>query len=410
MHLNINVSPPLAGSAYDEAVKAVNKEVSIPGFRSGKAPLTLIKQRFDKQIKSEWHNVLLNRAFSEFLESTGLYPFQNERSVKKAEIKSISKENGAELVIEYEMAPEVPDVDYSSLSLVPVDRQPVTEENVDHALHEIQLHYCQWEPITDRSVQEGDFVDLDIEALENPPRSISQDMRFEVSPKEMGAWMRKLIIGKSANETVEGVSEKDESLKDLSGSEFIPTHCRITIKEIWKSELPALDDDLASKVGVSNIEELKTRIRKNLENQSDQEQKNKLRAQIENRVLEKYPFDIPASLIEVQRKEIVAQRLAQLKKHEHSQEKLSEMTKAIEENVLDELVRAYRLYFLVHKIAKNENINVYENEVYREGLRQAAEGNSYLLNNLENEEIRSKLYVNILTRKVLDFVVEKLSG
>ena len=411
IHLEISVSPKAVSKSYTEAIKAVNKEVSIPGFRTGKAPQALIKQRFDKQIRHEWHNHVLNEAFTEFMHTSHLLPFQQyNQSISKAEVKSISLENGAELVIEYEAKPEAPDINIAEIHVNSKPKQPVTEELVDETIHQIQLHHSKWEAVTDRPVAEGDFVDLDIEALENPPRNICQDMRFEMAPKKMGTWMRNLILGKNVNESVEGLSEKDESSLDPS-QDFIPTQCKITIKAIWKAELPPLDNELAAKVGIKAIEELRDAVKKDVENRHEREHRNELRAQVEKQILEKYPFDIPASLIDKQSKNTIANRKQQINKNDYSPDRLAELYKEMEANVLIELTDAYRLFFITQQIAHRENISVYESEIYREAFNIAQQNNDYeLLSNLENEEIKSKIYVNVLTAKVLDFILDKISS
>lgn len=411
VHLDVSVSPKSVSKSYNDAIKAVNKEVSIPGFRSGKAPQALIKQRFETQIRHEWHNLVLNEAFTEFMQTSHVLPFQQyNQSISKAEVKSISLENGAELVIEYEARPETPDINIGEIHANAKPKQPVTEDLIDETIHQIQLHHSKWEPVTDRAVTEGDFVDLDIQALETPPRNICQDMRFEVAPNKMGTWMRTLILGKNVNDSVEGLSEKDESSLDPS-QEFIPTQCKITIKAIWKAELPPLDNELAAKIGLKAIEDLRDTVKKDLENRSEREHRNELRAQVEKQILEKYPFDIPASLIDKQSKNTIAKRKQLIKKSDYSPERLAEVYQEIEASVLTELTEAYRLFFITQQIAHRENISVYESEIYREAFTIAQQENDYaLLSNLENEEIKSKIYVNVLTTKVLDFILNKISS
>jgi trigger factor len=410
LKLTITVSPAATQAAYAKAVKAINKEISIPGFRKGKAPDAIVIQRFEPQIKKEWHDVLLNTSFSEFLNQTHLYPYASiQQSIKRAEIKSVSKEAGAELLLEYEARPTIPTVDTESLQLKPVTTSEVTAEAIEETLHQIQLKLGTWNKITDRPVEEGDFVDLDIEALENPPRSICQDMRFEVAQGRMGNWMKKLIIGKSVNETVEGMSEIEESMPIEAEEDFKPTLCRITIKEIMTSVLPPLDDELAKKVGLQTIDELKPKVEQDLQKRAEDERKDQLRAQVENLLLEKYDFDIPASLIATQIKETIDHRLLELKKHEHSKEHLKTMAKEIEANAHIELNRAYRLYFLTRKIAEENNIGVFENELMSEMFKQMMlpEGQAMVSQGVNTDEVRSKLFVNVLSKKVLDFLAEK---
>jgi trigger factor len=408
--LEINVSPEATKAAYAKAVKAINKEISIPGFRKGKSPEALVVQRFASPVNKEWHDILLNTSFNEFLAQTHLYPYTSvEKSLKRAEVKNASKENGAQLVFEYEANPSIPEVDVSSIQLKRISEDEVTPEAIEETIHQVQLKLGSWDTVTDRPVQEGDFVDLDIEALENPPRSVCQDMRFEVVPGRMGTWMRKLIVGKSINDTVEGMSEKEESLISSSDEDFLPTLCRITIKGIKVATLPPLDDELAKKVGLKAIEELKPKIEEDLERQAEDEKKDQLRAQVEKQLLEKYVFDIPASLIAKHINNITAQKLQELRKHEHSQDHLKSMAKEIETNAFVDLNRAYRLYFLTHKIAEEHQIGVFENELMSEMFKQMMlpEGQGIVNKQMSTEEVRSKLYVNVLSKKVLDFLVEK---
>src|SRR5262249_7600353 len=154
------------------------------------------------------------------------------------------------------------------LKLHPVKLQEVTQKHIDETIENIRLHHAEWETISDRPVQEGDFVNLDIDAIEEPGFNICKDTSFEVKEGKMGAWMRKLIIGLNVNESAEGISEKEktnteteceECVHNLEAQDFKPTHCRLTVKTIKKAILPALDEALAKKVGCDSVEQLRER-------------------------------------------------------------------------------------------------------------------------------------------------------
>lgn len=410
--LEMNVSPEAVQAAYTQATKTINKEISIPGFRKGKAPEALILQRFESQVQREWRDVLLNTAFHEFLTHTRFYPYTStQKSIKQAQIKTLSKEEGASLHIEYEAAPTIPKVTFEHLKLKPVTLEETTSKEIEETLHQIQLKLGSWNKIEDRPVQEGDFVDVDIEALETPPRSICQNMRFEVASGHMGLWMRNLVIGKKAHETVEGMSELDPTSPE-SIENFQPTLCRITIQGIWTVELPPLDEKLAEQVGVKSIEELRVKIEADLKSRAVEERQNLLRAQVERFLLENYPFDVPASLIAHQLKEVVKHRLKEIQKHEHSKEQLAEITKELEVKVYQELVQGYRLYFLTRQLAEDNHIEVFEDEIRREMFKYLMSSGGKLKEGEESfsDELRSQLLVNVISRKVLDFLVEQANA
>lgn len=408
IRLEINVSPAGAKAAQAKAIKTVNKEVSIPGFRKGKAPEALVVQQFGKYVKQEWHEILLNTAFGEFLEKTKLYPFTTtQKSIKRAEVKSADLEAGAQLIMEYEAKPEVPTIDGADIILKKVKREPITPEDIEDTIRQIQLRYAEWTDITDRPVQEGDFVDLTIEALEDPPRNICTEMRFEVAAGKMGHWMRKLIIGHHANEVLEGISEKEDDDKELP--DFKATPCRITILRIKTAQEAPLDNELAKKVGLQNIEDLRPRVEADLNRKADAEVVDQTRAQVEEILLEKYAFDIPSSLIEKQRKELLDKRVYEMSAREDPPEKMIENVKKIEGEINQELDRAYRLFFIARKLAEENNIEVYENEVMNEMMRQIMlpHGQGIIDASMNPEEARSKLFVNVLSQKVLDFLASK---
>lgn len=409
IHLDIEVSPAGTQAAHSKAIKTVNKEISIPGFRKGKAPESLVVQQFGKYVKQEWHEILINAAFSEFLAKTNLYPLTtSHKSIRRAEVKNADITGGSHLVLEYEARPEVPPIDISSLVLKPVKREPISSEDINDTIHQIQLHHAQWTPVTDRPVQEGDFVELTIDALEDPPRNICTKMHFEVAPGKMAAWMRNLIIGKSVDEQIEGTSEKEEGQEI---PDFIPTKCRITINHIKTAILPPLDNELAKKVGLQNIEDLPSRIEADLNLRADAEVKEQLRAQAEEIILKNYPFEIPKSLIEKQQKELLDQRVREMSKNEDPPEKMVDSVKKLEHEISQEIERAYRLFYISRKLADENKIEVYENEVMNEMMRQLRlpPGQGIIDLSTNPEEAKSKLYVNVLSQKVLDFLVSKAS-
>jgi trigger factor len=408
VHLDINVDPVAAKAAYTKATKAVSKEVSIPGFRKGKAPESVIIQQFGKHVQREWQDLILNTAFKEFLGKTGLYPFSTDHSsIRRAEVKNASLENGAQVVIEYEAKPVIPPIDPASMVLKAVEREKITAEQVDQTLHQIQLHHAEWHLVTDRPVQDGDFVDLSIEALEEPPRSICKEMRFEVAQGKMGEWMRKLVLGRHVNDVVEGMSEREADLD--AAVEFKPTLCRITLHKIRTAALPSLDDALAAKVGVSTLEELRPRIEEDLNRRADGAVKDQMRAQVEEILLSRYPFEVPSSLIEKQRKEVLEARVRRMSQQEVPPEQMAAALQSATSEISGELDRAYRLFFIARKVAEEQGIEVYENEVMQEMMRQLMlPPDQALIDHSTNpEEARSKLYVNVLSQKVLDYLASK---
>lgn len=404
VHAEINTTPAAAKAAHSKAVRTINKEISIPGFRKGKAPEKLVEQQFGKHITKEWYDLLLNTSFNELVNALRLYPFGSEgKGVKKAEIKSASLENGATILIEYESYPKIPEVDGSAITIHKVPAAEITETDVDHAIHQLQLRFAEWQDVTDRPLKEGDFADLEIVDANDPTNIISDKFRFEVAEGKMGKWMRKLIIGHNPGDVVEGLSEQEENFD----ADFQPTKCKITIKSIKEAKLPPVDEELVKKVGLQSLEEFRPKVRKSLEIRAENDQKNEVRAQVEEFLINNYLFDIPASLISAERKEHLDRRVQELSKNEVPVEEMVEQVKKIEENIDNELQKSYRLYFLTQHLARKHDIKVADNEIVQEIFGNYEAYSANLNTEKGFESARSKAYVDLLSRKVLDLLASQ---
>lgn len=413
--LHIKVSPEAVKVAYGMAIKNINKEVSLPGFRKGKAPDHLIIQKFEKHVNDEWHNILLNTSFSEALVLSGMTPL-SERAVGKPQIKSLSKE-GAEFTIDFEAFPEIPAINPKDISLKKITPATASDEDVEDRIYDLRLNKAEWETITDRGIQEGDFADLDIDSLEEEGFNICKDQGFLISKGKIGDWLYKLLIGKNTHDVVEGVSEKEEckSCHDHTHDhhvhdnepEFKPTRCKVTIKAIKKPNLPELNEEFAKKIGAENIDLLKERVKGSLNNELKEKAQQQQRREVEKKLAEKYAFDIPHSLIKAQLNSAVEHRIALLEQKSGGKEKPNR--KEIEEEIRKELEDAYRLYFICEKIAKDNNIEVSQDEIMQEFMVQAymtRQGEGYIDPQMNAEEIRSRVHSHLLNKKAKDYIVE----
>lgn len=416
--LDIFVSPLGADAAYRKAIKTINKDVSIPGFRKGKAPDSMILQNYKKYVDQEWNDVLVNTAFQEALNLTKIYPFTKE-SIKRPQVKNSSPKEGAHIVVEFEAAPDVPSVNPSDLTIKVIERAPITQEDIDATIHDLRLRNSQWEDVTDRPVQEGDFVDLDIDAIDEPQRNICKDMRFEVAEGKMGGWMRKLVIGKNSGEVVEGVSEKEpekpcEACNDPSHEhhhhhhpEFKPTTCRIFIKGIKTAKLPEINDELAQKAGVQDVEKLRTNVTAFLERQAEEKSKASFREQVEQQLIAKYQFDLPASFIDKDKEARLSFKISHLSDDEkHRQERLEEL----EKEAATEAEQACRLFFLTSKVAEESNLTVSSDEIVQEYMRESMiedPAERIFDNRMDPKDIRTRLYTYLLEKKAKNYLAEK---
>jgi len=399
----LQVEPKATEAAYAQAIKNVRKEVSIPGFRKGKVPEKLVLEKYQKPIEKEFIECVLNTCFHEALQLTGISPFRD--GPIKPRIQECSKDKGATFTIEFESHPQVPDIDVEHLQVAQVHPTPITEENVNSALKQIASQFASYDPIDDRPVQEGDFVDIDVDLLEESgPKRVINHQRTEVSPEGLPIWILNKVIGLKAGESVEGVVEAPPP----PGGSQEPASFRATLNAIWKANVPAFDDELAKKAGAESFEKLKASILQRLEFQSQEDAHQHEIQQLERTLLEVYPVDLPESLLDKVFKSNLKGYMDSMQspqEHQYYQSHKAEIERTIKMNSMSRM----GLDFLLRKLAMEKQIDVSPDEITQEFNRQImllSSGRSHMDFTDKDrlfEQLRSAAY----KRKILQYLLDK---
>jgi trigger factor len=297
IEFEVSASKSLAEQARMKAIKNIAKDVTLPGFRKGKAPDALILKNYPNDVDKKWQECIADKAFQE-CENLAKIPLLSRETRVSFSMKAHSLE-GAELLLSFETEPVIPSVDPAQYQPVDVERPKVDSEKVDETIRQILFFFAEWTSIKDRPVQEGDFVTLDVDIIESTPHTpLFAGTRFEVTDKSMAKWMKDLVLGKKILESVEGVSVPDADLKQEEKEAFKPQKVRIVIKSIDQAKLPEVNEEFLKKLGVGSQEELKANIEKLLNKQADAHVKEKQREHVNEFLLTQYPFDLPTTLIE----------------------------------------------------------------------------------------------------------------
>lgn len=406
VRFEVTVQPKAVEAAYVKALKNINKEVSIPGFRKGKAPEKMIEERFQPAIKNEWTDVVMQTAMNEAIQLTHISPLKDGH-IDRPSMKEFSKEKGAKFTIEFEVRPNVPNIEFGELVLKKIQPVAITDKERKNALQRVALQYTTYDPIEGRSIQEGDFVDLDVDLLdETNPRRIIENQRTEVSEDGLPSWIRSKIIGLNAGETAEGQTEQDNENPDPN---FKSAPFRVSVNAIWKGNLPEFNDEFAQKVGLQTMEELKSKISERLESETVREANDKQVRQLEDFLIEKYPLDLPNSVVEgykQARMDDYLQRLSNSNDAEYASDHYSEIEKMIEQNV----VRNLKLLFILGKVASENQISVTSEDINRELTNQISlmsSGQSSIDFQGDKNLLREQLYRIAMDHKIRQFLLDK---
>ncbi len=408
IQMEVKTSPQMVKLARKNAIRSVSKEISLPGFRKGRAPEEMILKKFPTEVEKQLQKELADLAFVA-AQKIAKVPVLNNNSPISFEMKKQQPESGAELVFSFETEPRLPTVDSSNFTPKPVDRAEVAEKQIEEAIRQMRFFYAQWKPIQDRTIQDGDYIMIDLDTVEGENiQRVFHHIRFEVSKERMAAWMKKLVEGAKAGDVLEGISEADESATEAEKNEFKPKNVRITILKVEECTLPELNDEFAKKVGAPNVEEMRQSITDLLNKQADDKVQSELREQVNDYLIENYALDLPQSLVDTEKKHRFNQ-LLQDPKFKASWNKMSqEERKNLDQKLSTESGHAVSLFYLSRQIVQNAKIPVTHQEVQNEAISLYQ---SHGAKNAEIEQMPKEVYALALSKVILtkaqDFVLKK---
>ena len=264
--------------------------VRMPGFRKGKVPSSVVEKQYGPSIDSQTIERVINSAYQEALREQALSP------ISQASVENVEYEPGSELTfdVEFEVRPEI-QLDRLGGFSVKAPATAVSDEDVDKVIDRIREQHADWSPIESGRPAEGDRVKVEITPLheedEQPePREYEVVLGAGEILDDIDAAIRTLEPGEEGEFTVE-LPEPTEGEEEH----------RIQLKLISAEhpELPEADDAFAQELGAfESLEELRSRVREDLEAEAVRESDREVRRQLIQQVIEANPFDVPPSLVD----------------------------------------------------------------------------------------------------------------
>lgn len=404
---DITVNESAVEAAYQKALKKVSKEVSVPGFRKGKAPNHFIIEKYGSAIKEEFVDIVLQTAFNEALHLTNLHPLKD--SLKRPVIKECSKGKPAHFIIEFESRLSIPEVNFQDLKVKKIPEPHITSEDVQKAIQQLLTRLAEFTPVTDRPVKENDFIDLDVVLFGNLPKSIDNE-RIPVKKDHLPDWLIQKIIGLRVGETVEGQTESSHELTEDNAISAQPVPFKATVKQIWEAHIPELTDELAQKVGVQTVQELEEKMKERLEKTAQEDAFENQAELIEQALLSSYDLDIPYSYLESEKKSYLDGYLRTLLK-KNLGDYIENNRVAIEQEIEKLSLLRLKIYFILHGIAIANDISPSQEDIMQEFARQQALmtiGRGRITAN-SREQLENQLHNLALEQKIKQFLIDQVT-
>ncbi len=287
--------------ATEKVARDIARMARIPGFRPGKAPVTLVRRKFAEDIQGEVVQSLVPEYLEKALDEKKMIPVTRP-SIDKVEFKE-----GEPLKFRavFEVLPEFELGDYKNLQ-VQVDEIQVGDEQVDKAVEEMRERGASYVPVEGRPAKDGDHVLIN---LMGTPVGGGEPVQAENILCHLGGdetleSFTENLRGVSPGDKKEFESKYPDDYPDqkLAGKTY---NYSVTVQDIKEKKLPEINDEFAKDVagehgGFSTVAEMRTKIRENLDAAKEQEQGSQAREKILEELVKQHDFPVPEALAESQ--------------------------------------------------------------------------------------------------------------
>jgi trigger factor len=291
--LAIEVPSEIVDAEIDRVARDYARQAKIPGFRPGKVPAAVVKQRFREQILHDVMHGLIPRAVGDALRERSIEP------VDSPDIRDVTLEEGKPLT--FTAAVEtVPSFDPGALSTLTAARPStaIGDKEVDEALQRLRERGAKFEAVEGRPVADGDTVVLDIARTSadggtDRHDDVSIELGSSANPPGFDANLIGLEPG--AGKTFSVHFPDDYAVKEMAGSDVSYS---VTVKELKHKALPELDDELAKDLKFDSLAALRDQVRTDLQEEADDHATRHVRSEVLKQLAERLSFEPPTSLID----------------------------------------------------------------------------------------------------------------
>jgi trigger factor len=280
-------------STYEEkAAKKYASQVTLPGFRQGKAPAAMVRKRFADAIRQEAIELVINEAFRAAVEKEDL------KLASQPHVHAVKAEPGQPL--EFELHCEVrPELALTTVEGFTIARREAvsTDELVDEQIEKMREQKAEWSPL-DGKPMPGDMVNVLLStAEEDGTIPEGRDYRLVLGGGQAIAGIEELIMEAAPGETIERVVRWPDDFPDEAqrGTSKVT---RVTLNDVKRKSLPALDDAFAREVGdFDTLDALREAVRTDMTEHAKREADAEVRGQLIDKIIEANPFEVPASWV-----------------------------------------------------------------------------------------------------------------
>lgn len=366
--LNITVPAEDVKKEYRNAITMYKKQVVIPGFRKGKATTKVIEQKFGADIIKEVEQQLTGDAYRQSIEEKEL------KVVNPIEIKDpvCSMEDGLTFTAIVDVEPEFKMPKYEKISLKPKVAD-VDESDIDTMYDTIIASRAAYNKVEDRPSKDGDFMRVSFDGtLDGQPLSemgdavkrISTRENFWILPemKDVVPGLDVAMIGASFEETkdVKITFPKDYAIAEVAGK---TVDYKVTLTDLQDRVLPEITDEFLESLQVKSIEELRERIKEDIQQRNEGQDQGRLIQEIVDYLDKHTKMELPESLVGMEVRQRLQQAVSSFMQQGQTEDNIKERQEEILKQCEVEGKKAVKLSFILMQVAIDKALEVTDEEV-----------------------------------------------
>jgi trigger factor len=356
--IELEIPAEEVSKSMEKVAREIARVARVPGFRPGKAPVTLIRRRFAEDIKSEVLQSLIPERLEKALEEQKLVP------VTRPQVDKVDFPEAGPVKFRavFEVFPEFELGEHKEIE-VTVDAVEVTDEDVAKTLEELRSRSATFVPIEGRALADGDYAVLKIIGVPaggGEPIQADNVLCHIGAEETMEAFNTNLRGAQPGDKkTFEATYPQDYPDPKLAGKTF---HYTVDVEGIKEKKLPELNDEFAKDVNAESLDDLRAKIRQNLEAERDHRQREQAEQKLIEALIAKHEFPVPEALVEQQMDARLERVVRSLAGQGVDPRAVNVDWVSLRQRQREHAVDDVKAEMLLDKVATAENIEVTEEE------------------------------------------------
>jgi trigger factor len=405
-NVRVEIPSDVVDAEIDRIARDYSKKARIPGFRPGKAPARVIKQRFKDQILHDVAHDLIPRAMDDAFRERGVEP------VDTPDVRDVNIEEGRPLTFtaSFDTVPSFDPGDLATISL----RRPgvaIDDEAVNGALQRLRDRAARHEPVEGRGVDHGDTVTLDLDRTDpNGSSESHKDVAIELGAKANPPGFDEQLLGleTGAEKSFTIHYPEDYPIGELANQDV---SYKVTVKGLKRRVLPELDDEFAKDLGeFDTLDALRQRVREDLEHDAKHAADREVRGELMKQLATRLPFEVPPSLVAREMDRRVEEFARRLIEQQIDPRQAGIDWNAFRESQREVAREAVAAALVLDEVTRREHLDVSDDEVEREVERYAERTGrtpAAVRAALEKEGGLSRVQAGLRREKSIDFAMSR---